>query len=200
MIAHTLRRAVLLAAALTAALPAAAAPAGDRVEKQRAYFSNATLVTQDGKEVRFFDDVLKDQVVVIQFIFTRCQGACPLTTQKLVQTKEALGGTLGNGLRFVSISVDPTHDGPEQLRDFAKKHGAAVPGWMLLGGAKANVDLVVRRLGQYVDAPEDHATLFIAGNTRTAHWTRIRPDAPPAAIAQQIRELIEREAPTAAAR
>jgi cytochrome oxidase Cu insertion factor (SCO1/SenC/PrrC family) len=190
-------RSLTLAAALAAALPAAAAGA-DRVEKQREWFTNTTLVTQDGKEVRFFDDVLKDQVVVIQFIFTRCEGACPLTTQKLIQTRAALGGALGDGLRFVSISVDPTHDGPAQLRAFARKQGAAVPGWILLAGAKPNVDLVVKRLGQYVEAPEDHATVFIAGNARTNHWVRVRPDAPPAAIAQQLRELAAGEPRTAA--
>lgn len=202
MTSPILRRVLALAATFVLApvAPAAAAPgAPDRLQKQREWFTDTPLVTQDGKPVRFFEDVVKDHVVVIQFIFTRCQGACPLTTQKLVQTKAELGGALGDGLRFVSISVDPGHDGPAQLAEFARKHGAAVPGWLLLGGERADVDRVVQRLGQTAGAPEDHATLFVAGNARTNHWVRIRPDTPAAAIAQRIRELQGDGARTAAA-
>jgi protein SCO1/2 len=178
-----------VASALLLAHPAAAA-SSDRVEKQRSYFGSAALVAQDGREVRFFEDVLQDRVVLIDFVFTRCTGACPLLTQKLVQVKAELGSTFGSGVRFVSISVDPQHDGPAQLRAFAEKHGAAVPGWTFLTGKKADVDGVVKRLGQYVEAPEDHSTVFIVGNTRTAHWARLRPDAPAAIIAEQLRTLL----------
>ena len=48
----------------------------------REYFTDTILVTQDGEEVRFFTDVLKDQVVAINFIFTHCLGACPMITER----------------------------------------------------------------------------------------------------------------------
>jgi protein SCO1/2 len=180
--------ATLVAAALLAASPARAA-VPDREAKERDWFTNTALVTSRGEEVRFFEDVVKDHVVVIQFIFTRCKDACPLTTKKLVQTRAAMGGELGDRVRFVSITVDPGHDGPAELRAFAERQGAAVPGWILLGGQKENVELVVKRLGETVDSPETHATLYIAGNARTNHWLRIRPDLPPHAIAQQVEAL-----------
>lgn len=180
-----------LAAALLLGAPARAADgAPDRVEKQRRYFTNTSLVAQDGRAVRFFDDVLADHVVLIDFIFTRCTGACPLLTQKLVQVKDELGDAFGRGARFVSISVDAEHDGPSQLRAFAEKHGASVSGWTFLTGKKADVDGVVKRLGQYVEAPEDHSTVFIVGNTRTGHWARLRPDSPAAVLAEQLRTLL----------
>lgn len=183
-----------LAAAVLLASPALAADlAKERQQKQREYFTNTRLVTQDGAEVRFFEDVLEDQVVVIDFVFTRCTGACPLLTQKLVQAKAELGGALGHGVRFVSISIDPEHDGPAQLRAFAEKQGAAVPGWIFLTGRKADVDGIVKRLGQYVEAPEDHSTVFIAGSARTRHWMLLRPDSPPSLIAAQVRRLLTEE-------
>lgn len=184
------RAALALLAVLAVTLSATARGAPpEREQKQRSWFTNTPLVDQRGEALRFYEDVVKDHVVVINFIFTRCKDACPLLTQKLLQTRAALGGELGDRLRFVSISVDPKHDGPAQLRAFAEKQGAAVPGWSFLAGKKENVDLVVKRLGQYVDAPENHATVFIAGNARTGHWMRIRPDAPAATIAAQIESL-----------
>jgi hypothetical protein len=49
---------------------------------------------------------------------------------------------------------------------------------------------VVGKLGQWVDDPDDHTTAFIAGNVRTNHWTKIRPDAPPGAVAAHLRALL----------
>lgn len=193
----TFHPAALLALLLaTPALAADATP--DRVEKQRSYFTNTVLLDQDGKEVRFFDDVLKDQVVVLHFIFTRCPSACPLQTQKLVAAKAELGGALPPGARFVSISIDPGFDGPAQLRAFAEKQGAKAAGWTFLTGKKDHVDQVVKKLGQYVEAVEDHSTLFIAGNARTNHWLRLRPDATSSVIADQVRRLLAEEVPPAA--
>ena len=54
--------------------------------KARDYFTNMELIDQDGERLRFYDDVLKDKVVVISFIFTNCEGACPLTVSNTHQT------------------------------------------------------------------------------------------------------------------
>jgi protein SCO1/2 len=183
----TIRQAALVAVLL--AFPATADPAGERVQKQRAYFTDTELVTQDGARVRFFSDVLRDQVVVIHFIFTHCADSCPLLTQKLVQAKAKLGDALGHGVRFVSISVDPSRDGPSQLRAFAKKQGALHPGWTFLSGDKGRIELVRKKLGEISSSPSDHSTAFIAGNTRTGRWTRLRPDTPPELIAAEVQRL-----------
>ncbi|HZX95163.1 MAG TPA: SCO family protein [Myxococcales bacterium] len=183
----TNRQAALVAVLL--ALPATADPAAERVQKQRTYFTDTELVTQDGARVRFFSDVLRDQVVVIHFIFTHCPDACPLLTQKLVQAKAKLGDALGHGVRFVSISVDPSRDGPSQLHAFAKKQGALHPGWTFLSGDEQRVELVRKKLGDISSSATDHSTAFIAGNTRTGHWTRLRPDISPDLIAEEVQRL-----------
>ncbi len=59
-----------------AAEPAAPAPPS-REERARAYFTDTLLLDQDGRAVRFYSDVLQGNVVVVDFIFTRCTGACP---------------------------------------------------------------------------------------------------------------------------
>jgi cytochrome oxidase Cu insertion factor (SCO1/SenC/PrrC family) len=55
------------------------------------YFPNVTLVSQDGKEMRFYDDMIKAKIVLINFMYATCHDACPLETAKLRQVQEQLG-------------------------------------------------------------------------------------------------------------
>ena len=188
-------RAVLFACVLVGLVaPAAAeAPAKDAEQRAREWFTDTEVVDQRGRTLRFYSDVLRDRVVVLNFIYTRCPDACPLLTRQLQAVRAELGEAFGRRVFFVSISLDAGRDTPEALRAFARKHGADVPGWTFLTGAQANVDEVVRRLGQYVENPADHATTLIAGNVATRHWTKLRPDLPPAAIAAHLQRLLAGE-------
>jgi protein SCO1 len=55
------------------------------------YFPNVELIDQDGKTVRFYDDLIKDKVVAINFIYTRCGDSCPAETASLKQVQKLLG-------------------------------------------------------------------------------------------------------------
>jgi cytochrome oxidase Cu insertion factor (SCO1/SenC/PrrC family) len=192
----------LAAAALTLslALPAAhAAPAAQTEEakeaKARAYFTDTLLVDQDGREVRFYSDVLAGRTVCLSFQFTECKEACPLIMAKLVRVRRDLAEAFGREVHFVVLSVDPEHDTPEAFRRFAKAHGAEGPGWTFLTGPKASMATVLGKLGEWVDDPSNHTTAFVAGNSVTRHWTTIRP-----AVAEILRGLAaERPAPASAA-
>jgi protein SCO1 len=156
----------------------------------RDYFTDTYLLTQDGEEVRFYSDVLKDQIVVINFIFTNCQGACPLITQKLRMAREQLGEETASKIRFISISIDPTRDTPAAMREFAKAQNAD-GNWVFLTGAQENIDLVVKKLGQYYPDVEEHSTLVIAGNVKTRLWMKIPPQAQAAGVAAKLRQLVD---------
>lgn len=197
--------AALLLAALAGSAPTAAAPTpatapapasapvGTPAEgelRARSYFTDTELVTQNGRKVRFYSDVLAGKVVVINFMFTRCEYACPLMTARLVTLGKELGVRFGRDVEFVSISVDP-RDTPADLAAFAKKHGVPAKGWTFLTGSREAVAGVTGRLGQWVEAPEDHGTLLIAGNTRTRRWQKLRSDSATPALAAQLVELAE---------
>lgn len=160
-------------------------------EKARSYFTDLEVIDQNGKRLRFYSDVLKDRVLLINFIFTSCMDACPLMTQRLIQTRELLVDAVKDDIWFVSISIDPERDTPEAMKAFAEKQGADETRWMWLTGTKQNLDFIVKRLGQYTDEIEAHSTLMLAANTRTRHWTRVMPMVPPAGIAEQMRALAE---------
>ena len=155
----------------------------------REYFTDTVLVNQYGEEVQFFSDVLKDQVVAINFIFTNCGGACPIITEKMKAARKALGEEAGGSIRFISISIDPARDTPAAMKKFQEQHQADGD-WVFLTGEKANLDNVVKRLGQYFPEVEEHSTLIIAGNVAEQHWMKIMPSVPAGGIAEKLRLLI----------
>lgn len=156
----------------------------------RNYFTDLKLVTQDGRPVRFFSDVLKGHVVVISFVHTQCKNACPMVTRKLTLVRDLLEGQLGEPVQFVSISLNPAQDTPAAMRAFAKRHEADHDGWVFLTGPVDHVTQIIRKLGQYSEDLEDHSTIILAGNVDRAHWAKIPPNAMPEAIAAKVRELM----------
>jgi cytochrome oxidase Cu insertion factor (SCO1/SenC/PrrC family) len=156
-----------------------------------AYFTDTQLITQDGKKVRFYSDMLKDRVVVMNTIFTNCKDACPLITEQMNRVRAALGKNFGKEVVFVSISSDPERDSPQAMKKFAAKHKADVPGWTWLTGKKADVDLVLKRLGQWSQEVEAHSTQLIVWNFKADRGKKMLPNVPPEMIATQIMVVAE---------
>lgn len=159
--------------------------------KARKFFTDLEVVDQNGKQLRFYSDVLKGRVVLINFIFTNCDFACPMLAQKLNQTRSLLVESVKDDVWFVSVSIDPERDTPEAMKAFAKKHGVDESRWIFLTGDKENLNHIVRKLGQHTPDIEAHSTLMLAGNTKTRHWSRVMPMVPPDGIAAQMRSLVE---------
>ena len=183
--------AVLMAAPLAGFAQTAATDEAAAEEKARSYFTDLEVIDQNGKRLRFYSDVLKDRVVLINFIFTNCPDACPLMTQKLIQARNLMVDAIKDDVWFVSVSIDPERDTPEAMKTFAERQGVDESRWLFLTGSKENLDTIVKRLGQYTQEVEAHSTLMLAGNTRTRHWTRVLPMVPPAGIAEKMRALAE---------
>ncbi len=188
---------VAFAIMLSPALHASDAIDADRAaaeEKARKYFTNLEVIDQDGRKLQFYDDVLKDKVVAINFIFTNCQGACPLMTRHLTLVRDLLGPDVGNEIHFVSVSIDPVRDTPAAMKEFAQTHDADQEYWRFVTGIPENLEYIVKKLGQYNDDVEAHSTLLLAANVRTAHWTKIPPNVPPNGVVERLRMLVEEDA------
>lgn len=175
------------AAAAPASAPVAAG--GKSVTaKSAAYFPNHTLVTQDDKTVRFYDDMLKGKVVLINFMFTHCAGVCSPMTANLAKVQSYLGSRVGRDVSMLSISVDPAKDTPATLKAYAAKHKAG-PGWYFLTGRKENVDWILYKLGGYVADPGQHSSVLIIGNEATGEWVKVHAMSSPAEIAAAVVKL-----------
>lgn len=87
--------------------------------------------TQDDKELSNED--LEGKWWVADFVFTNCETVCiPMTSNMSSLQDKAADKDLD--VQFVSFSIDPDHDTPEVLRDYAKEYKADTSNWTFLTG------------------------------------------------------------------
>jgi protein SCO1 len=108
------------------------------------------LTTQDEKPLRLSD--LRGQVLLVGFIFTTCNGSCPATTHRMGQVQQALaakGLTKGGRVRLLSITLDPTRDTPEVLRNYLRLYDVDAANWTFLTGPKERVEKTIAAWGMW---------------------------------------------------
>ena len=153
-------------------------------------FPNVELTTQDGAKVRFYDDLLKGKSVAIDLIYTDCKDECPLETARLVQVQKLLGDRVGKDLFMYSITIDPKHDTPEVLKDYADKFHAG-PGWLFLTGDENDIHAIARKLGMPYDvdanAADGHGPTVMLGDEPTGQWMLRSAEDNPRFMAANIR-------------
>jgi cytochrome oxidase Cu insertion factor (SCO1/SenC/PrrC family)/cytochrome c2 len=136
------------------------------------YFPNLTVVTHEGKTVRFYEDLVKGKIVVINFIYTSCPDICSLSTARMAQVRKWLGARVGRDILIYSISLDPEHDTPEVLAKYAKAFSAG-PGWQFLTGKPEDIHLIRWKLGERSRTLDEHRSDMVLGNDLTGEWRRI---------------------------
>jgi protein SCO1/2 len=139
---------VPFAAQLLAPNSAAAAAGGlsPRDKIRQRYLPNVELQTQDGKTVHFYDDLVKDKIVTLNFFYAKCEGICPTVTANLARVQNILGEHVGQDVFMNSISLKPEHDTPAVLKEYAQMFKAK-PGWTFLTGKPDDIELLRRSLG-----------------------------------------------------
>jgi protein SCO1 len=159
------------------------------------YFPKVTLQTQDNKEVRFYEDLIKGKIVVINFMYTRCDGKlCDQGTKNLVHVQKALGDRLGREVFMYSITLDPEHDTPAVLKDYAKRYEVK-PGWTFLTGKAKDIENLRRKLGLFnsdpiVDADrKQHTGMMRLGNAAFNKWSMTSVLSNPERIMQMIERM-----------
>jgi len=139
------------------------------------HFPNVELITQDGKKVRFYDDLIKGKVVAIELMYTTCKYNCPLETARLVQLQKMMGDRMGKDVFFYSITIEPEIDTPKVLKAYTEKYHIG-PGWTFLTGKEADIKLISKKLGldslPDVNDPDGHTPHLLIGNEATGLWMR----------------------------
>lgn len=179
-----------LLAEVSAQEPDASHEASREKIRQR-YFPNLTLTTHEGKKVRFYDDLIKDKIVIINMMYAKCDGICMPVTMNLRKVQKLLGDRVGRDIFFYSITLKPEEDSPTALNRYAQMHGVK-PGWLFLTAAPADIELLRRKLGftnpdPKLDADKSqHIGMVRYGNERLQLWAACPGMANPSWIFESV--------------
>ena len=176
------------------AAPAFQARALTPEQRRRKAFPNVTLRTHEGKEVHFYDDLLKDKTVLLHVMYTRCRdGICVPSLANLARVEKELKGRVGRDVHFYSITLDPEHDTPDVLKKHAR-HFTRNPSWLFLTADKPQRIERLRRALGYVNAdpvldrdPARHVGHLRMGIEPLERWCTVPALTRPGAIANYLR-------------
>lgn len=139
------------------------------------YFPNLELTTHEGKKVKFYDDLIKDKIVIFNMFYAKCEGICSPITRNLVRLQSILGSRVGKDIFMYSFTLKPKEDNVAALAHYAHMHKTK-PGWYFLTGSPADMETLRRKLG-YVDPdPEvdkdtnNHIGVIKYGNEPLERW------------------------------
>jgi len=153
-----------------------ALPVSPRERIQQRHFPNLPVVTHDGRKVLFYDDLIKDKIVMLNMMYARCDGICMPTTMNLVKVqrmlRERYGARVGRDIVMYSLTLKPEQDSPAVLKKYADAHGVG-PGWWFLTGRPADMEQLRRSLGFVdLDPKRDRDKSSHTGNLRYGNEAR----------------------------
>jgi len=155
------------------------------------YFPNFILRTQDGKRVKFYDDLVQGKIVIFNFFYARCEDTCPATMANLVRVQKLLGDRLGHDYHMYSITLDAKHDTPGVLKEYAGMLGAR-SGWLFLTGKQGEIEVLRHKLGYADPDPvrdkdkSRHIGVIRYGNEAMDRWAACPVEMNPERIAESI--------------
>jgi protein SCO1/2 len=130
------------------------------------------LIDRQGAPVSLRDDLAGDAPVMLNFIFTSCTSICPVMSATFRQVQQQLGEE-GGQVRMVSISIDPEHDTPARLQDYADRYQAG-PNWQMLTGTQQDSIAVQRAFGAFRGDKMNHApATYLRAGGAGSPWLRL---------------------------
>lgn len=165
--------------------------AATRYERAVARYAlpDVTLLDQHGRPVALTSLLAPGTGVALNFVFTTCSTICPVMTATFSRMRTDLGPD-AEGLRLVSISIDPDHDTPLVLKDYASRFGSGRD-WAFLTGDGAQVVRVQKAFDAFAGDKTNHRALTFLRAPGRAEWARITGFASAAELASEYRRLRE---------
>ena len=154
-------------------------------------FPNVVLTTHEGKKVKFYDDLIKDKIVIFNFMYAKCEGICPGIMMNLARVQKLLGPRIGRDIFMYSITLKPEVDTPKILAKYARMHNAG-KGWTFLTGNPNDIELLRQRQGftnpdPVLDADKSqHIGMVRFGNEPMQWWAGCPGLARPEFIVKEI--------------
>lgn len=130
---------------------------------------NVAVLDQDGRNQKFYADLIKDKVVIVNFVFTTCKFVCPLSGANFSKLQTLLGERLGRDVFLISVSTDPETDSPQKLKTWGERYKAKA-GWTLITGEPKEIAGLLRVLkGDGLDKDYHVPSLLMVNDAKKTH-------------------------------
>jgi protein SCO1/2 len=149
---------------------------------------DVTLVDQAGRSARLAALLSPDRPIALNFFFASCRTICPVMTSTFAQMRKELGHD-GDGLRVVSVTIDPDQDTPEVLKGYAERFSAG-DGWTFLTGDAGKILDVQRAFFADTGGKFNHKLLYLFRAAGSKSWVRVEGLANAADLAGEVRGLV----------
>ena len=146
-----------------------------------------SLVGMNGAEVPLGEALDHPGPLLLQFIFTTCPGVCPALSAIFTGTQNHLGEEV-EGARFISISIDPEHDTPQRLRDYAHRFDASHQ-WKFFTGDLEDVIAVQKAFAAYHGNKMRHEPVTFLRPSPGDEWIRFDGFPRASDLANEVRRL-----------
>ena len=148
-------------------------PSRERIRQR--YFPNLELTAHDGRKLKFYDDLVKDKIVIFNMFYAKCEGICSPITRNLVRLQNLLGNRVGKDIFMYSFSLKPKEDTVKAMSHYAHMHKVK-PGWLFLTGSPNDMETLRRKLGFVDPDPQvdkdlsNHIGVIKYGNEPLERW------------------------------
>jgi cytochrome oxidase Cu insertion factor (SCO1/SenC/PrrC family) len=143
--------------------------ADDKTLSQQLATTPIQVVNQAGETLDFYQDLLANKTVVINFIYSTCTSSCPLSLMVFKKVQKDLAK---QNIYLISITVDPVHDRPENLQVLSRKLQAA-SNWQFITGSKEHIDNLLKLFDVYAANKDEHSNGVVIANDSRRRWVRL---------------------------
>ncbi len=157
-------------------------------------FPNPIVLTHEGRQVRFYDDLVQGRIVLLNMMYAQCSNICPPMTSNLLNVHRMLGPRAGSDVFMVSITLLPEHDTPQALAEYAQRYRIG-GGWTFVTGRPDDIERLRLAFGFFdvdpvVDADRSqHTGMVRIGNDALDRWCMNPALAEPEQICESIRAV-----------
>ncbi|MGE0081003.1 MAG: SCO family protein [Thiohalomonadaceae bacterium] len=136
------------------------------------HYTPPDVVLQDahGREVALKSLLDGSRPVMLNFIYTSCTAVCPVQSATFAQARRQLPA--GEQPLLVSVSIDPDHDTPERLREYAARYDAD-DNWVFLTGGLEQVKQVQGAFDTYRGDKMNHKPVTFLRAAGAHAWVRL---------------------------
>jgi len=149
------------------------------------------LLDQESRDVDLADVLREDgRPIALNFVFTTCNTICPVMTATFAKLRNELGESASD-LRLVSVTIDPEHDTPAVLHQYAERYAAGAD-WRFLTGTVEEIVAVEKAFDAFAGSKMNHRPLTFLRAPGSGDWVRIDGFASAAELAAEVRSLTPR--------